>query len=223
MKRQAFGLAALLVVALLAASQRPVAWGRFAGVLATGVLLSVAGLTMARRLGHAPQLTAKRLLLAPPLGAATGGVVLLLILSLVPWIPSLATRLAQRAGKPWWFPFVLATQASVLEEILFRLFLFTMVVWLAARAWRATAEPVRGTWVVAANAISSLAFAAVHLPSWFAMLSSTPLLITAVLVLNLVAGAVMGQIYWRWGIGPAIAAHFAADMVVQSLGPRLVG
>jgi hypothetical protein len=33
---------------------------------------------------------------------------------------------------------------------------------------------------------------------------------------------VLGYLYWRWGIESALLAHFAADMVVQGIGPRLV-
>ena len=44
----------------------------------------------------------------------------------------------------------------------------------------------------------------------------------AVLLLNGVAGGFLGLVYWRWGIEAAIAAHFAADLVVQGVGPRLL-
>ena len=36
-------------------------------------------------------------------------------------------------------------------------------------------------------------------------------------------GTLFGWIYWRSGLPYAIAAHFAADMVVQTMGPRVLG
>ena len=43
-----------------------------------------------------------------------------------------------------------------------------------------------------------------------------------VVEVNGVAGMILGYLYWRWGIESAVLAHFAADMVVQGIGPRLV-
>jgi membrane protease YdiL (CAAX protease family) len=40
--------------------------------------------------------------------------------------------------------------------------------------------------------------------------------------LNAAAGIVLGYLYWRLGIESAVLAHFAADMVVQGIGPRLL-
>jgi hypothetical protein len=44
----------------------------------------------------------------------------------------------------------------------------------------------------------------------------------SVLTLNGIARMVLGHLYWRWGIESAVLAHFAADMVVQGIGPRLL-
>ena len=70
--------------------------------------------------------------------------------------------------------------------------------------------------------VSALAFALVHLPAWTAATSVTPLLIVAVLALNGIAGLVLGQVYWRFGIEAAIACHYAGDLMIQGLGPRIV-
>jgi len=173
---------------------------------------AVAGRRAAQRIGGAALL-----------GASLGSLLLsILVFVLVPLEPALAARLRSRAAAPAWFPLALATEASILEEIVFRLFLFTFVVWLCSRAWRATLPAPRSRCVWSANVISALAFAAVHLPAWLGTLKPSGPLIGSVLLLNGVAGLALGYIYWRWGIESAITAHFAADLVVQSLGPRLV-
>jgi hypothetical protein len=43
-----------------------------------------------------------------------------------------------------------------------------------------------------------------------------------VLLLNGLGGQLFGWIYWRWGLPYAILSHFAGDVVVQGLGPRLL-
>lgn len=213
----------LLAVALWLAGPRPFQLTGFVVALAVGTIVVVLGLAMAHRLGHRPPLLTGRLASAFALGGAVGGSLLLvLVYVLVPLEPDLAARLQARAQAPAWLPWALATEASVLEELVFRLFLFTLVVWLCARGWRHPPERIRGVWVWSANAISALAFAAVHLPAWLGALEPTAVLIAAVVALNAIAGVFLGYLYWRWGIEAAILAHFAADLVVQGLGPRLL-
>jgi hypothetical protein len=59
------------------------------------------------------------------------------------------------------------------------------------------------------------------LPSWFRG-PAYAVLVAAVMLLNGIAGLALGTVYWNWGIGAAMVFHFAADMVVQGIGPRLV-
>ena len=62
-----------------------------------------------------------------------------------------------------------------------------------------------------------------HLPAWAAATQSTPALLAAVVALNAVAALAMAWAFWRWGLPYAILAHLAGDLVVQTLGPRLLG
>lgn len=223
MAKTAAILAGLLCVAAWVASPRPFRPGLFAGTLAAGAVLIVLGLAMARRLGHHLSVRLGRLAAALVLGAVVGAVVLaVLVFVLVPLEPALAARLRPRAQAPAWMPLALAVEASVLEELVFRLFLFTLVLWLAARAWRRRPVAVTPLQVWTANLLSTLAFAGVHVPAWLAATQVSAVLIASVLLLNGVAGGFLGLVYWRWGIEAAIAAHFAADLVVQGVGPRLL-
>jgi len=65
--------------------------------------------------------------------------------------------------------------------------------------------------------------AGIHLPSWFVVVSPTPFLVTIVLVLNGIGGILLGKVYWHWGIEAAILCHFAGDIMVQGIGPILIG
>lgn len=223
MARTAAVLCGLLGVAAWVASPRPIRPVPFAAALAAGAVLIVLGLAMARRLGHRPPVRVGRLAAALGLGALVGAVVLaVLVFVLVPLEPALAARLRPRAEAPAWMPLALAVEASVLEELVFRLFLFTLVVWLAARAWRRGPVAVTPLQVGIANLVSTLAFAGAHVPAWLAATQVSAALIAAVLLLNGVAGGFLGLVYWRWGMEAAIAAHFAGDLVVQGVGPRLL-
>jgi membrane protease YdiL (CAAX protease family) len=224
-------LLVLLWIALWLASPRPIPIGPF--LLAATILGSLValGLAAARRLdrgapmldGEVPApLAARRLGLALAIGAVAGAVVLaVLVYGLIPFEPALATRLHARAGAPPWLPWALAFEASILEELLLRLFLLSSLAWALARGWRSRAVSPPAAWI--AIALSALAFGAIHLPSWLAVTSPTAMLVSSVLALNFAAGMVLGWVYWRWGIESAVVAHFAADMVVQGLGPTLVG
>jgi hypothetical protein len=225
-------LLTLLVAALWLASPRPIQPGFFLIAAAIGGLAVWLGLAAARRVGTgapildgtvATPLAARRLAISLAVGAACGAVVVaVLVYGLVPIEPALATRLRARIGAPSWLPWALAVESSILEEFVLRLFLLSSLAWLLARGWRndhASVSPV-ASW--SAITASSLVFAAVHLPAWLATTNPTAVLIASVLILNGVAGMVLGYLYWRWGIESALLAHFAADMVVQGIGPRLV-
>jgi len=215
------------VAALWLASPRPIQPVFFLIAAAIGTVMVWLGLAAARRVGMgapildgavAAPLAARRLAISIVVGAACGAVLLtVLIYGLVPIEPALATRLRARIGAPPWLPWALAVESSILEEFALRLFLLSSIAWLLARRWRI---PI-ASW--SAITVSSLVFAAVHLPAWLATTNPGAVLIADVLTLNGVAGFVLGYLYWRWGIESAVLAHFAADMVVQGIGPRLLG
>jgi len=202
---------------------------------AVNVLLVIFGLAAAAPYGKgAPLLTAwtqgrfslrdvRLLALAFLVGAVVGGLLLVIIVFvLLPVEPRLAARLAARAANPAWWPFAIAFEASVTEEVTFRLFLLSATVWMLSRGWKKARPEVSPVSVWIAVIVSALAFALVHLPGWEAVTSATPLLIASVLALNGIAGLVLSQVYWRFGIEAAIACHYAGDLIVQGLGPRIV-
>ena len=220
------------MAALWLASPRPIRPGFFLLAAVIGGLAVGLGLAAARRVGtgapildgtvRAP-LAARRLAISVAVGAACGAVLLaVLVYGLVPIEPALATRLRARIEAPSWLPWALAVESSILEEFALRLFLLSSLAWLLARGWRNVRAPVSSVASWSAIAVSSLVFAAVHLPAWVATTNPTGVLIASVLTLNGVAGMVLGYLYWRWGIESAVLAHFAADMVVQGIGPRLL-
>ena len=170
-------LLTLLVAALWLASPRPIQPVLFLLAAAIGGLAVWLGLAAARRVGMgAPILDgtvaaplAARLAISLAVGAACGAVLLaVLVYGLVPIEPALATRLLARIGAPSWLPWALAVESSILEEFALRLFLLSSVAWLLARGWRNDRAPVSPVASWSAITVSSLVFAAVHLPAWLA-------------------------------------------------------
>ena len=219
----------LSLVALFLAVPRPLSPGPLIiGAVIMAVILAL-GLRAAAPFGRGAPILDKaasgkprRLGVALLLGVVMGGVLLGVLIFLASKEPLLKARLAGRADQPAWMPWALAVEASILEEIIFRLFLMSAVIWLVARIMkrRGQASPAL---VWTAIGTSALAFGLIHLPSWIAVVQPTLFLVASVLALNAVAGVLLGWIYWNWGIEAAILCHFAGDMMLQGLGPRLMG
>lgn len=148
----------------------------------------------------------KRVVYALLIGAASGAVVL----AMLP-LAGLQSRLIKEASIPVWKWLIIAFDSAVLEEIIYRLFLVSIVVWLLARFL------TRNAAIRIALIISALAFGAAHLTRW---MDSGPLVITAVMVVNGLIALVLGRVYVKWGIEAAIVAHFAGDVVVHIIGPH---
>jgi membrane protease YdiL (CAAX protease family) len=70
-----------------------------------------------------------------------------------------------------------------------------------------------------ANVLSALAFGVVHLPAWTALGPMSAGLIMMVLLLNGIAGLVMGHAFVTRGIVAAMWLHAGGDCAIQLIGP----
>lgn len=112
---------------------------------------------------------------------------------------------------------------GIIEEILLRLFVMTLIVWLMSRVLGLFGiQQTLPTWVFWwAIGLSALLFAAGHLPVTFTMLcpvggDCTPLIVRA-LLLNGIGGIGFGYLYWRYGLTTAMVSHMAVHVVMQGL------
>jgi hypothetical protein len=150
-------------------------------------------------------------------GAALGALLLVLLIAFARVEPAIRARFAGRLTEPAWRPWALGFESSILEEVSFRLFAMSGIAWVVSRLLR---NPGAATAV--ALGLSSLLFGLAHLPAWLAITVPTAALLVGVLALNGIGGLLFGWIFWRWGLPYAILCHAAGDVVVQSLGPRLL-
>ena len=97
---------------------------------------------------------------------------------------------------------------AVVEEVAFRLFLMSLVAWVAARF----TSRLR-TIFLTALIVSSLLFAVGHLLGrpLPIQLAVSALYASGVVLKSAVAGFVLGWVFWRWGLPYAMLCHFAAN------------
>jgi len=165
-----------------------------------------------------------RLAVAPLAGVALG----ILLDVWLRWGPlfgaaAMRARFAGLARSPLVGRWAAVAYSGVLEEIVFRLFIMSLVVWLLRRDWLPSHRwpMTKVMWI--AIVISALAFGAAHLPKWSAEISQLPMVALSILILNGIVGSVLGALYWRFGLEVAILCHFGADFGVYILGPKLFG
>ena len=183
------------------------------------VLLGFAAASRWRRVtGHTSRARLRLGALSLLVGVVLSAVLLAALAAFSRVEPLIRARFADRLEEPLWRPWALAFESSILEEVAFRLFALSVVAWIAHRLLKRTAT---AEWT--AIAVSALLFGLVHLPAWAAATSINAGLIAAVLVLNGIGGVAFGWMFCRWGLPYAILCHFAGDVVIQSLGPRLLG
>ena len=149
------------------------------------------------------------------------GLLLLAIIRLVvePAVPAAGARIAEAAMLPIWRRLIIIFVAAVGEELMFRLILLSLIAGALTRLLqRGNQAPSQGV-VWTANVLSALAFGVVHLPAWTALGPMSVGLIAMVLMLNGLAGLVMGHIFVSRGIVAAMWAHAGGDCAIQLIGP----
>jgi membrane protease YdiL (CAAX protease family) len=138
---------------------------------------------------------------------------------LMPKLPEIALRAEEGAEQmAAWKPLLASFSAGVTEELLFRLGLMTLFVWLGAKMSRSRPP---GAWVFwTANFMAALLFGLVHLTNLVGL--GIPITFGAILCVlpgNGMAGMVFGWLYWRRGLETAMLAHFVADVVLKVAVP----
>jgi hypothetical protein len=220
-------------LAVCLALPRPLHVGAVLLGAALGAVLIVAAFPAVSRVrplaGRTPRERSRLAGLSLLAGAALGAVLVGALVPISRLEPALRARFTGRADEPLWRPLALAVESSILEEVVFRLFLFGVAAWAADRLLRRLGatrwtEARRRTWAVATGVLLSTAlFGAAHLPAWFAATRGSVALVAVVMLLNGTGALLLAWIFWRWGLPYAILAHFAGDLVVQLAGPRLLG
>jgi membrane protease YdiL (CAAX protease family) len=189
-----------------------------------------AGLVLARRLDLGPKLTRSWLegnvslaqlwsvaRIGVLAGLGVGAVLLPMLLLLAMRFPALPFVSAARISL--WKRVLMCFYGGVYEEVLTRLFLLSLFAWLLNRGWRSHLPQLGAGVFWLANLAAAVLFGLGHLPGVSMVMPITPLVVTSAILLNGIAGATFGYLYWKRGLESAMFAHFTADFVLYVLGP----
>lgn len=151
------------------------------------------------------------------LGIAAGLAIAGLAALLDPMLPPMRNPPHLPPGAATAFNGLLASfYGGIAEETLLRLFLVTLLVWLAARIRRAAPAP-GAYWF--AIVLAAVVFGVGHLPAAAQVWDLDALVAARTVLLNAIGGIAFGWLYWKRGLEMAIVAHFAADIVLHVLLP----
>jgi Type II CAAX prenyl endopeptidase Rce1-like len=194
-------------------------------------LAVLAGVGLAKKVGlHAPAAEAlagdgekfwpalKPQIIPGILGGVCGGIAIVLasVISRSFLSPETVTRIAE-FGKL----LPVATRllyGGILEEILLRWGLMTLLVWLIwGAAWRLRQkgqDKPKASYLIGAILISSVIFGIGHLPIALMLFPPTLALIIFVVVANSMFGLIAGCLYWKKGLESAIIAHMMCHVTM---------
>jgi len=164
----------------------------------------------------------KSILLPSILLGVIGSVLVIALDSLV-FMPMLMTELGDKAASlnqealqpAAWKGLLASFYGGIAEEILLRLGLMSVLVWLGR--FVSKTEDGRPTLAVLwiANILAAVLFGLGHLPATAALFQITPLVVTRAIVLNGFVGIVAGYLYFKYGLEAAMISHFSADIVLH--------
>lgn len=108
-------------------------------------------------------------------------------------------------------PLAVGVGFPIIEELHFRLLIVTALAWLCAKLVRGPA-----VWWTAIG-VQALMFGAMHALSGESPLWWEPRAMQVMLDPRIVAGAVLGYAYWRWGLESSLIAHVITNASVLLL------
>ncbi|WP_414469287.1 CPBP family glutamic-type intramembrane protease [Methanobacterium sp. ACI-7] len=132
---------------------------------------------------------------------------------------------------PAWQGLLASFYGGINEEILMRLFLMTLLVWITFKivSWVLSTfrkieirTPGKAT-IWFAIILASIIFGIGHLPAVSTLTALTPIVILRTVILNSAGGIIFGWLYWKKGLESAMIAHFSADIVLHVIPALLIG
>ena len=160
-----------------------------------------------------------------PFAVMTGvgvGIAILLMFALIlrkelPQLP-----VGKAALIPIWRRLLICFYGGLTEEILMRVFLFSVLAWLLNKLSRTRERPPKRTVILVANILLAILFGLGHLASVVPFMPITLKIVLGALLLNGVASIAFTSLYLKRGLEAAMLSHFVADFVIWVIGPLLI-
>lgn len=113
------------------------------------------------------------------------------------------------------FNFIMSsiTYGGVVEEILMRLFLMSLVALIICKIFYSKSSKINDKIYIISNIIISILFALGHLPNTAMTMGLSVLVIIRCMLLNVIFGLIFGYIYRKYGIVYSIITHLLTHIV----------
>ncbi|MFC8689448.1 type II CAAX prenyl endopeptidase Rce1 family protein [Brevibacillus porteri] len=123
--------------------------------------------------------------------------------------PHMTTIMGTEPISSRFFGLLSSFYGGVCEEVLMRLGVMTVVVFLAQKlGWMGISY-----WL--GICVAAIVFAVSHLPTNYMTYGKGKVVTVWTLLLNGILGILFGFLYWRYGLEAAIISHFSADIVLH--------
>jgi len=120
---------------------------------------------------------------------------------------------------PAWQGLLASFYGGICEEVLMRLFLMSLFVFILIRVSKRNEPTPAIVW--SSIILISILFGLGHLPITSSVVTITAWVVFRAILLNGIAGVALGWLYWKKGLESAIIAHYSADIIVVVIGPNL--
>lgn len=132
-------------------------------------------------------------------------------------------NLSPNAHTTWWSMLMLSFSAGVVEEIIFRLGLLTILAAVVNWLWKPRNGVLKPGAFWLANSITALLFSLTHFLNYSSLeVTLTFGLIWKTIVGNSLAALTFGWLYWKRGLESAMLTHFLLDAFIYVLIPPLL-
>ena len=133
------------------------------------------------------------------------------------------TAPASQLNPPAWQGFLASFYGGINEEILLRLFLMTLLVWIFFKIKKTEEGKPTKVSIWLAIIIAAILFGAGHLPTVSALTALTIPIVVYIIILNSVGGIIFGWLYWKKGLESAMIGHFTADLILHVIPVLVIG
>jgi len=160
-------------------------------------------------------------LLLPSIGLGVFAGILIVALS-IPFNRLIPEFQNMEVLAPAWKGFLASFYGGIAEEVLLRLFVMSVLVWITFKIKKSEdGNPtIFGIWL--SIILAAVLFGIGHLPATAQIADLTGIVITRAIVLNGIGGIVFGWLYWKKGLESAMIAHFSADIVLHVITPFII-
>lgn len=107
---------------------------------------------------------------------------------------------------------------GIVEEVLLRLFLMTLTVWLLSKVVSKNKINIPSWVFVISILFTSVIFAIAHFPFAISLFGKlTTAMVVRIILLNSIGGIGFGYLYWKKGLEYSMVAHMFAHIFMQLL------